>query len=133
MKQDASGQIPQLMTHQWALQDAALNKTNAGSQLDSVSSLGPDDVGGRTRAIIVDWADSTHYFAGSVAGGLWESKNEGATWKAVNDNQENLNITAITQSPFNKNIYYYCTVADLHLNRFGRMIMVPPFQHRHKF
>lgn len=126
MKKNAQGEIPQLLHHQWATQDAKLYKTNGGAVLDSITAYGPDNVGGRTRAIIVDWSDTTHYFAGSVAGGLWESKNEGATWKPVNDNQENLNISAITQSPFNKNIYYYCTgepypIADLSSNTGGQL------------
>jgi hypothetical protein len=75
---------------------------------------------------VVDWSDTTHYFSGSVAGGLWESKNEGITWRPINDNQENLNITAITQSPFNKNTFYYCTgepypINDLSSNTGGQL------------
>ncbi len=126
MKKDAQGNIPILMSHQWALQDAVLNKTNSVGILDSAKNIGPGNIGGRTRALIIDWSDTTHYFAGSVAGGLWESKNAGSSWRPVNDNQENLNITAITQSPINKRIYYYCTgepypIADASSNTGGQL------------
>jgi PKD repeat protein len=125
MKKDASGNIPMLMSHQWMGYDA-MNKTNATPLLDSIKNLGPSNIGGRTRAILVDWSDTTHYFAGSVAGGLWESRNEGTSWKPVNDNAENLNITALTQNPFNANIIYYSTgepypVADASSNTGGQL------------
>lgn len=126
MKKDANGQIPTFLAHQWAQFDRIQNKTNGTPVLDSVKNWGPDNIGGRTRALLVDWADTTHYFAGSVAGGLWESNNEGSSWHAIKDDQENLNISAITQSPFNKNIIYYCTgepypVADASSNTGGQL------------
>ncbi|MFT4602631.1 MAG: hypothetical protein ACI857_002818, partial [Arenicella sp.] len=39
----------------------------------SWNSHGPDNVGGRTRAILIDNSDYTHIYAGSVSGGLYES------------------------------------------------------------
>jgi len=41
---------------------------------------GPDNVGGRTRAILIDRNYSQHVFAGSVTGGLFESWNGGNNW-----------------------------------------------------
>lgn len=41
---------------------------------------GPDNVGGRTRAILIDRNYSQHVFAGSVSGGLYESWNGGNNW-----------------------------------------------------
>lgn len=48
----------------------------------SWNELGPDNVGGRTRAIHFDKLDATHthMFAGGVSGGLWESNNSGNSW-----------------------------------------------------
>jgi hypothetical protein len=46
------------------------------------NELGPDNVGGRTRAILFDNQDPTHQhmFAGGVSGGLWESFDAANNW-----------------------------------------------------
>jgi hypothetical protein len=41
---------------------------------------GPRNVGGRTRAFAVDVANPSMLLAGSVAGGIWRSLNDGASW-----------------------------------------------------
>ncbi len=41
---------------------------------------GPNNVGGRTRAFAVDVASPTTLLAGSVAGGIWRSTDDGASW-----------------------------------------------------
>lgn len=41
---------------------------------------GPDNVGGRTRAILEKYGNPSKLFAGSVTGGLFISENGGATW-----------------------------------------------------
>jgi hypothetical protein len=44
---------------------------------------GPENIGGRTRAIIVDQMNENHIYAASVSGGLFESWNKGNTWNSV--------------------------------------------------
>src|SRR5262245_26658108 len=41
---------------------------------------GPNNVGGRTRAFAVDVARPDTLIAGSVAGGIWQSYDDGASW-----------------------------------------------------
>jgi hypothetical protein len=41
---------------------------------------GPNNVGGRTRALAIDVSNPTTVLAGSVAGGIWRSTNDGASW-----------------------------------------------------
>ena len=79
--------------------------TNAALGLDW-SELGPDNVGGRTRAILIDRNNPSKMFAGSVSGGLWVSNNGGSTWSNVAgfDQQPNLAIVSITQTA-NGDIY----------------------------
>ncbi|MEX2596240.1 MAG: hypothetical protein WEC59_04855, partial [Salibacteraceae bacterium] len=45
-------------------------------------SRGPDNVGGRTRAIVELIGKPDTLLAGSVTGGLWVSYNGGGTWEA---------------------------------------------------
>jgi hypothetical protein len=68
---------------------------------------GPDNVGGRTRAYIIDRTNPNTHFAGAVSGGLFRSNNKGLSWTAVNPMQENLNISCMTQTK--NNVIYYGT------------------------
>lgn len=90
--------------------------TARSSNASSVNSLnwqerGPNNVGGRTRAILIDKNDATGntVWAGGVSGGLWETTNfkTSATWTKVNDFFDNLVISCIAQDPSNpQNIYF---------------------------
>jgi hypothetical protein len=62
---------------------ASGNRAGLGLQWDE---LGPDNVGGRTRAILVDRRDVSHntIYAGGVGGGMWKSTNRGNTWTKLN-------------------------------------------------
>lgn len=71
---------------------------------------GPDNVGGRTRAILFDPNDGTNetVIAGGVSGGLWKNtniSNANSTWVKVNM-PENLNVTCLSVDPNNSNVFY---------------------------
>lgn len=67
--------------------------------------LGPDNVGGRTRAILIDKNNSNRIYAGGVAGGLWVSNDGAATWSLYSGYLENIAVTCITQAS-NGDIYF---------------------------
>jgi photosystem II stability/assembly factor-like uncharacterized protein len=67
--------------------------------------MGPDNVGGRTRAILFDRNQQGVIYSGGVSGGLWKSTNSGQSWAKVNDDFESLVITSITQAA-NGDIYF---------------------------
>jgi hypothetical protein len=58
-------------------------RANGNEKADPVSwdELGPDDVGGRTRALLV--IEETTIITGGVSGGLWKSTDFGNTWSQV--------------------------------------------------
>ncbi|MDZ4757202.1 MAG: T9SS type A sorting domain-containing protein [Bacteroidota bacterium] len=68
---------------------------------------GPDNVGGRTRCILVDNQDPTQktLYAGAVSGGLWKTTTAGSSWQRVNTKNNHNCIVSITQTP-NGDIYY---------------------------
>jgi photosystem II stability/assembly factor-like uncharacterized protein len=68
-------------------------------------SAGPDNIGGRSRAILIDRNDNNILYVGAVSGGLYKSINKGASWYAVDDHADNLNVCSITQTA-NGTIYY---------------------------
>ena len=68
-------------------------------------SMGPDNGGGRTRAMLVDRDSSNVVYAGSVSGGLFKSSNGGATWRSMSDPTHNLAVVSICQTA-NGDLYY---------------------------
>ncbi len=72
---------------------------------------GPSNIGGRTRAILVDRRDATGntVFAGSVSGGIFKTTNflsATPNWTPVNDKLNNLAISALLQDRTNGAIMY---------------------------
>lgn len=59
---------------------------------------GPDNVGGRTRAICIDRNDANHVFAGSVSGGLFVSFNGANNWQQVPTFDQYLRISSMCQT-----------------------------------
>ena len=96
---------------QKSLKSKGFANKNPGSSIDeSWEERGPNNVGGRTRAIMFDPNDTTNkrVFAGGVSGGLWVNNDitdENSAWVLV-DMPQNLAISVITYDPNNKNIFY---------------------------
>ncbi len=75
---------------------------------------GPNNVGGRTRAIMVDPNDPTFktVWSAGVGGGLWKTTDITATppnWQPVDDLFNNLAITCIAHDPTNPLTMYFGT------------------------
>jgi hypothetical protein len=70
------------------------------------TEMGPDNVGGRTRAFLIDPKNPNRIYAGSVGGGLWISDNAGGSWQQVagGDYWENIAVTSICMAA-NGDIY----------------------------
>ncbi len=78
---------------------------SANAELSWVE-MGPDNIGGRTRSIIVDNQDPTYktLIIGSVSGGLWKSETAGTSWIKIEGFSENLAVSAMAQAS-NGDIY----------------------------
>lgn len=75
---------------------------------------GPNNVAGRTRALLYDKNDATlkTIWAGSVGGGLWKCTDITLTppvWNKVDDFFDNLAISSIAQHPTNHDTMYFAT------------------------
>jgi len=78
-----------------------LNKVGSSRDLELTwSNLGPDNFGGRTRAIVSDNQDASAktVFAAGVSGGIWKSTNEGITWHKINTEGSNLYVSCMIQA-----------------------------------
>lgn len=61
-------------------EQVALHKGSVVQEL-TWSERGPNNVGGRTRVLAADAANVGTLIAGSVAGGIWKTTNDGAFWR----------------------------------------------------
>jgi hypothetical protein len=75
---------------------------------------GPDNVGGRTRAVMFDPNDSEgkKFWAGGVTGGLWFTDDITASeplWNKIDDFWDNIAVSCIADDPVNPQIFYVGT------------------------
>ena len=76
----------------------ALEKSNSSMAKNSDvswSSMGPDNVGGRTRAILPFPNDVNTLIAGGVSGGLFKSTDAGQNWNKLPTFEDNLVVSTI--------------------------------------
>ncbi len=75
---------------------------------------GPNNVGGRTRALLFDPNDITNkrVFAGGVSGGLWMNEDitdVNSSWAQVSEVPGNMNVSCIAVDPRDSNTWYLGT------------------------
>ncbi len=68
--------------------------------------LGPGNIGGRVRSIVIHPTNTNTMWAGSVSGGIWRTDNGGLSWQPVNDFMANLAVSTLIISPTSSNIMY---------------------------
>jgi hypothetical protein len=88
--------------------------SNTGRSIDiDYRSRGPSNLGGRSRALVIDRSDPSEntMLAGGVSGGVFRTTDGGANWTKVSPNDEIYNVTTIVQDPRpnHQNIWYYGT------------------------
>ncbi len=82
---------------------AMRGKKSANSVDFDWEEMGPDNIAGRTRAIIYDMNNPNILYAGAISGGLWRSTSGGVSWNKITyvgaDETEfgTLNVSCITQ------------------------------------
>jgi hypothetical protein len=69
--------------------------------------LGPGNIGGRTRSILVDPDDPEQIWIGSVGGGVWHSDDRGITFKPADDFMPNLAICCMVMDITDKQHVIY--------------------------
>ena len=77
------------------INDARVNRVRT-SALD-ISSAGPFNVGGRTRAVALDVRNEDVILAGGVSGGIWKSIDGGSTWIRKSNPENRNSVTCLVQ------------------------------------
>jgi hypothetical protein len=68
--------------------------------------LGPGNIGGRTRALVIDPTNPAVLYAGGVGGGVWKSVDSGASWVPIADDLANLAVASLVMDPGNPQALY---------------------------
>lgn len=89
------------------------SNSNRSGSLQSLSwnQVGPNNFGGRTRAVVMDVRDENIMIAGGVSGGSWRTIDQGENWLRTSISEDIQSVTAITQNnkPGQEDIWYYGT------------------------
>ena len=67
----------------------------AEKALTNWTELGPGNISGRTRAILIVPGTPNMMYAAGVAGGVWKTTNGGASWTALDDLMDNLAVCTL--------------------------------------
>ena len=68
--------------------------------------LGPGNVGGRTRSLLIHREQNNLMWAAGVAGGIWKSYDAGASWHAKSDLLVNIAVNSMIEDTQQQNILY---------------------------
>jgi photosystem II stability/assembly factor-like uncharacterized protein len=74
--------------------------------LDRWEVLGPGNIGGRTRVMVIDPRSPRRMYAGGVSGGIWKTTNRGKRWRPVGDEMTNLAVNALAFDSENPDTIY---------------------------
>lgn len=87
-----------------------LSKGQSGQAIDMSWALaGPQELGGRTRALAIDQRNSDIIIAGGVSGGIWKSIDGGNSWEMKTNPNQNMSVTSVAQDPTNPDVWYYAS------------------------
>ena len=85
--------------------ERAINQA-AGITSNQWNFIGPGNIGGRVRAILIDPRNPGRLLIGAASGGIWLSNNAGLSFTAVQDFMGNIAIGAMAFDPSDANIVY---------------------------
>lgn len=84
----------------------ALSASSDGAPIATWSFLGPGNIGGRTRVLLIDPAQPETMYAAAVSGGIWKTTNGGAVWTAAGDLLANLAVNSMAMNPHDSQVVY---------------------------
>jgi hypothetical protein len=81
-------------------------ESTAGGDLARWSWLGPGNIGGRTRTLVIDPQQTETMYTGGVSGGIWKTTDGGAAWRPTGDTLANIAINSLVMDPHDRNRLY---------------------------
>ncbi len=87
--------MPRLDIARGVALDAASTDADVAREVSSWTALGPGNIGGRTRALLIDPRVPSTMYAAGVAGGIWKTANGGQSWTPLDDAMASLAVTTM--------------------------------------
>lgn len=84
-------------------------RLNRETKAAAWTPLGPGNIGGRTRALLINPQDPNIMYSAGVSGGVWKSTNAGGTWTPIADLISNITVSTMAFEPGNPNVIYVGT------------------------
>ena len=108
------GQSPQALyeaarAHMQRMSHGFVAQTDSTTTPDAIGSwsfLGPGNVGGRTRALLIDDRNKSTMYAAGVSGGIWKTTDAGVHWFPVGDILANLDVSSLAFDPKDHDTIY---------------------------
>jgi hypothetical protein len=91
-------EMAQALTIPNKLTEISMSETGVANQND-YAPAGPNNIGGRTRAVAFDRRNNNIIVAGCVSGGIMRSANGGQIWTRVSPENDIHNLSALAQDP----------------------------------
>jgi len=98
---DALFQAKQYIKNQMSHESYLLNQNMLGW-----TPLGPSNIGGRVRTIVIHPTNTNVMYTAGVAGGIWKTTNSGMSWTSLDDFMTNLAVCTMVLDPNNSEIIY---------------------------
>jgi photosystem II stability/assembly factor-like uncharacterized protein len=74
--------------------------------LSTWESVGPGNIGGRTRSVLIDPGRPETMFAAGVSGGIWKTDDGGESWRPLDDLLPNIAVNSMAMDPSDTRIVY---------------------------
>jgi len=89
-----------------ALTGSGATASANGTLSEAWQPLGPGNIGGRSRAVLIHRTQNHLMWTAGVAGGIWKSTDSGATWQPKGDLLVNIAVNSIIEDPAQDNVLY---------------------------
>ncbi len=92
-----------------ALNRSFRSQAESGELLENIGSwqsLGPGNIGGRTRALLIHPINPSIMYAAGVSGGIWKTTNGGTSWTPLADMLANINVNSLAMSSSDPNTLF---------------------------
>lgn len=92
--------------HRDTLLEAQREQDNAGIHPASWTWIGPGNIGGRLRSILIHPTQPSTMWVGSVGGGIWKTTNGGSSWIPLDDFMASIAIGCMALDPLDPDVLY---------------------------
>lgn len=87
----------------------SVEKRTSAPALATWDFLGPGNIGGRTRTLVIHPDQPEIMYAGGVSGGVWKTVDRGVSWVPVADDLANIAVNSMAMHPQNHDTLYVGT------------------------